>query len=218
MKAKVGKNYINFDPKNKISNIYKFSPNEIIKDKLVQDLVMDPVLINIAGEYLGTDPIFDFVAMWWSTDSNNKTDDAAQDFHFDLDRPKWLKIFLYLTDVNEKNGPHCYIAKSHKAGNKPQNILKRGYVRVSDKELIKYYPKNNFKEIKGPAGTIIFGDTSCWHKGKPISKGERLILQLEYTSSLFGSNLPKLVLKNYSDQFQKFCKKNKHYSQNIELI
>ena len=218
MKAKVGKNYINFDPENKVSNIYKFSPNEIIKDKLVQDLVMDPILINIAGEYLGTDPIFDFVAMWWSTDSNNKTDDAAQDFHFDLDRPRWLKIFLYLTDVNEKNGPHCYIAKSHKVGNKPHNILKRGYVRVSDKELIKYYPKNTFKEIKGPAGTIIFGDTSCWHKGKPISKGERLILQLEYTSSLFGYNMPKLVTKNYSDQFKEFCKKNKHYSQNIELI
>ncbi len=217
MKAKVGKNYINFDPKNKISNIYKFSSNDIINDELVQDLIMDPLLINIAGEYLGANPIFDFPAMWWSTDSKKINEDAAQDFHFDLDRPKWLKIFIYLTDVDENNGPHCYISQSHKVGNKPQNILERGYVRVSDKELIKCYPKNKFKEITGPAGTIVFGDTSCWHKGKPISKGERLIFQLEYTSSLFGYNMPKLVLNDYSQRFKSFCNQNKYYSQNIQL-
>ena len=31
--------------------------------------------------------------------------------------------------------------KTHKVGNKPQEILNRGYVRVTDKELEKYYPK-----------------------------------------------------------------------------
>lgn len=217
MKAKVGKNYINFDPKNKISNIYKFSSNDIINDELVQDLIMDPLLINIAGEYIGANPIFDFPAMWWSTDSKKINEDAAQDFHFDLDRPKWLKIFIYLTDVDENNGPHCYISQSHKAGNKPQNILERGYVRVSDKELTKYYHKNKFKEITGPAGTIVFGDTSCWHKGKPIIKGDRLIIQLEYTNSLFGANYPKLKINNPSTKFSKFCRENKFYSQNIKL-
>ena len=178
---------------------------------------MDPVLINIAGEYLGAEPIFDFIAMWWSTDSKNKNEDAAQEYHFDLDRPKWIKIFIYLTDVNNDNGPHCYISGSHKIGNKPQEILDKGYVRISDKELLKFYNKNDFKEVTGPAGTITFGDTLCWHKGKPFIRGERLILQLEYTSSLFGLNIKPFNAKKASTQFKSFCNKNKFYTKNINI-
>ena len=218
LKAKVGNDQILFDPKDKKSNIYKFNSNDLIQNQWVQKLIMDPVLINIAGTYLGANPIFDFAAMWWSTDSKTKKEDAAQEYHFDLDRPKWLKIFIYLTDVNKDNGPHCYISKTHKVGNKPQEILDRGYVRVTDKELEKYYPKSSLKEVTGPSGTIVFGDTSCWHKGKPIVKGDRLILQLEYTNSLFGLNLPKFTINNPSSSFTAFCKKNNIYTQNINLI
>ena len=217
LKAKVGENQILFDPKNKKSNIYKFNPNDVIQNKWVQDLIMDPVLINIAGTYLGANPIFDFAAMWWSTDFKTQMEDAAQEYHFDLDRPKWLKIFIYLTDVNKDNGPHCYISGTHKVGSKPQEILNRGYVRVADEELIKHYPKNTFKEVTGQAGMIVFGDTSCWHKGKPIVEGDRLILQLEYTSSLFGLNLPKFKVSNKTKSFSEFCHKNSYYTQNIIL-
>lgn len=218
LKANVGTDEILFNPNNKKSNIYKFNPNDIIQNKWVQELIMDPVLISIAGSYLGTHPIFDFAAMWWSTDSKKNKEDAAQEYHFDLDRPKWLKIFIYLTDVNGDNGPHCYISETHKVGSKPQDILNRGYVRVSDQELKKYYPKSNFKEITGLSGTIVFGDTGCWHKGKPIIKGDRLILQLEYTSSLFGLNLPKFKIANPGIEFSEFCKNNKKYLKNIKLV
>ena len=218
LKAKVGNNQILYDPKDKKSNIYKFSSNDLIQNQWVQELIMDPVLINIAANYLGVNPIFDFAAMWWSTDSKTKNEDAAQEYHFDLDRPKWLKIFIYLTDVNKDNGPHCYISGTHKVGNKPQEILNRGYVRVADKELENHYPKSNLKEVTGPSGTIVFGDTGCWHKGKPIVKGDRLILQLEYTGSLFGLNLPKFKVNKPSSKFITFCKKNNIYTQNINLI
>lgn len=217
LKAKVGEDQIIFDPEDKKSNIYKFNPNDIINNHWVQHLIMDPVLINIAGFYLGSNPIFDFAAMWWSTDLKEKKEDGAQEYHFDLDRPKWLKIFIYLTDVNKDNGPHCYISGTHKVGNKPQEILNKGYVRVADFELEKYYPKSSFKEVTGPAGTIVFGDTGCWHKGKPIVKGDRLILQLEYTSSLFGLNLPKFRISNPSTAFSKFCENNKVFTKNIQL-
>ena len=218
LKSKIGGNYISFDPKRIESNIYKFNPKDLIKNHRVQELIMDPVLINIAGQYLESEPIFDFAAMWWSTDFKIIREDAAQDYHFDLDRTKWLKIFIYLSDVNTDNGPHCYISGSHKVGNKPQETLDKGYVRINDKELLKFYNKNDFKEVTGPAGTVLFGDTSCWHKGKPIVKGDRLILQLEYTSSLFGSNIPKFELESYSNRFRDFCNDNKFYSQNVKLI
>ena len=72
LKAKVGNDQILFDPKDKKSNIYKFNSNDLIQNQWVQKLIMDPVLINIAGTYLGANPIFDIAAMWWSTDSKTK--------------------------------------------------------------------------------------------------------------------------------------------------
>jgi hypothetical protein len=72
LKTKVGDDYTYFDLKNKKHNIYKFDSNDLVNNKWVQKLIMDPVLKNTAGEYLGAEPIFDFAAMWWSTDSKKK--------------------------------------------------------------------------------------------------------------------------------------------------
>ena len=134
-----------------------------------------------------------------------------------MDRIKWLKIFFYVNDVAPENGPHCYIKYSHKPGNKPKELLKRGYKRIPDEDLEKYYKQEDFVELCGEAGSIIAGDTKCWHKGKHLTKGHRLVMQFEYTSSLFGSNYPKLIVNKSSDAFKEFCKNNQRYSSNIHF-
>ena len=56
----------------------------------------------------------------------------AQLYHFDLDRPKWLKFFIYLNDVeNISHGPHLFIEKTHKLFSKPYKILIKRYQRIS---------------------------------------------------------------------------------------
>jgi hypothetical protein len=214
LKSKTTEGDFYFDQRNIFSKSYKYNSNQLINNKIIQELIMDPFLINVARNYLKCDPIFDFVSMWWSTDYNSE-EDVAQEFHFDLDRPKWIKIFIYINDVSNLNGPHCYVEKSHINDSKPIELLDKRYVRISDNDINNYYNKSQIKEITGRAGTIIFGDTLCWHKGKPIEKGSRLILQFEYTNSLFGINIPKLeVNKNFVD-FKNFCKQNKRFSKNI---
>ena len=216
LKANVNSQKICFNENKLISNIYKFNSEDLLNDSVVQDLIMDPLLINVARNYFKSEPIFDYPAMWWSTDYKVKIDDAAQDYHFDMDRIKWLKVFIYLSDVNDKNGPHSYISGSHRENAKPQNSLEKGYVRIEDSELEKYYSKNRFKEIKGEKGTIVFGDTLCWHKGKPITEGNRLVLQFQYTSSLFGIIKTQSVSKN-SEKFFKFCNENPVFSKNLKF-
>jgi hypothetical protein len=49
-------------------------------------------------------------------------------------------------------------------------------------------------EIIAPRGTLIAVDTSGLHKGKPVVAGHRLILQLEYTSALFGQGYAHLTV------------------------
>ena len=51
--------------------------------------------------------------MWWSSKSNFNDPKSAQEFHFDLDSIKWLKFFIYLTDVEANTGPHIYVKGTH---------------------------------------------------------------------------------------------------------
>lgn len=205
-----------YDELHPVSEIYKLDMLDLINNRDIQDLIMNPVLINVARNYLECEPIFDFPAMWWSTTFlKEASTDAAQLYHFDLDRIKWLKIFFYLNEVTPENGPHCYIKGSHRSGNKPKELLKRGYARIPDSDLKKYYRQEDFIEICGEVGTIFAGDTKCWHKGKRLEKGHRLVLEFEYTTSMFGANYPKLKVQQSSDAFKEFCRKNIRYSSNI---
>ena len=106
-----------------------------------------------------------------------------------------MKFFVYLTDVDISSGPHCYIEGTHRPKSK-KNFLKKGYVRIPDNEIKMNYPSEIIKEIKGEAGTIIVGDTSCFHKGLPPINSKRLILEFEYSNSLFGSETTKISSSN----------------------
>jgi hypothetical protein len=219
--AKVPPKYdakIIYDPANPVAEIYRFDMNDLVNNEDVQALMMDPVLINIARNYLQSEPIFDFPAMWWSTSfSKEASSEAAQLYHFDMDRIKWLKIFIYLNDVDMDNGPHSYIRGSHKVGAKPKHILKRGYVRIEDKELAPYYKKEDFVTLVGQQGEIFAGDTKCWHKGNPLKKSHRLVLEFQYTSSLFGTNYPPLSVSHASKAFRDFCENNSIYASKISF-
>ncbi|MDP3557252.1 MAG: phytanoyl-CoA dioxygenase family protein [Bacteroidota bacterium] len=205
-----------FDPKNPISEIYRFEQNDLINNTDIQQLIMDPVLINVARNYLGCEPIFDFPAMWWSTTFlKEASSEAAQLYHFDLDRIKWLKIFIYLNDVTSENGPHRLIKSSHLPGAKPQELLNRGYARIPDEDILKHYKPDDFLVVIGDAGSMFAEDTKCWHKGTPLKSGNRLVLEFEYTSSLFGANYPKFEVKNISDEFKQFCINNPIYASNF---
>lgn len=207
-----------YDPLNPLAEIYRLDMQYLINNEDIQQLIMDPVLINIARNYLRCEPIFDFPAMWWSTSYQKEaSSEAAQLYHFDMDRVKWLKIFFYINDVTSENGPHCYIKGTHKLGAKPPELLKHGYARFPDSDMRTYYKEEDFIELCGDAGSIFAGDTKCWHKGKNLQKGHRLVLEFEYTSSLFGGNYPKLEIRNSADEFKRFCNNNKIYSSNIHF-
>ena len=209
---------IMYHPEAPLAEIYRFDVQDLVNNKDIQQLMMDPVLLNFARNYLGCEPIFDFPAMWWSTAFQKEaSSEAAQLYHFDMDRVKWLKVFFYINDVTIDNGPHCYIEGSHKPGAKPAHLLERGYARIPDADVEPYYLPDAVKVICGEAGSMFIGDTKCWHKGTPLKKGHRLVLELEYTSSLFVANLPKMIIHNASDAFKEFCNTHQTFASNIEI-
>jgi hypothetical protein len=181
---------------------YDIAQRDILANPTVQQLLMDSGLHRVAQGFLRCSPILDLLAMWWSRPfGGGPSTEAAQLYHFDMDRIKFLKFFFYLTDVTPESGPHCYVRGSSKR--KPAAILQDG--RTPDEAIHKHYPQEALVEICGEAGSIIAVDTRGWHKGKPLTEGERLILQFEYTNSMFGQNYTKVALpKAASASFRDF--------------
>lgn len=187
-RASGGPDLVVYDPRRPAAELVKFREASLVGHPAIQRLAADASLIAVAQQYLDSAPVLDIVTMWWSTlRSSEASVEAAQLFHFDMDRIKWLKFFFYLTDVTPDRGPHCYVARSHRAGGQPRELLRRGYARIPDADIARHYPEDRVREITGPRGTIFAADTRAFHKGVPPRTGDRLLLELEWCDSLFGS-------------------------------
>jgi hypothetical protein len=162
----------------------------------VQQLMSDASLIAVAQNYLKSKPIFSAVNLTWSAATKDRPDaNAAQEFHWDMERIKWLRYFIYLTDVTSESGPHCFIKGTHRAGAIPQHLLRQGYTRIKDDVIFDLYGKDACCEFTGLRGTIIAEDSRGLHKGKMLTRGDRLLLAFEMSNTTFGSN-KRHIIKN----------------------
>ncbi|TAE30390.1 MAG: hypothetical protein EAZ92_04735 [Candidatus Kapaibacterium sp.] len=199
---------IPYDRNNLKANLYDFAPQDLLENPIIQRLITDESILTFARELLGPSVRLHNVTMWWSNADfhNVSKNTAAQLYHVDMDTIKWIKIFFYLTDVGPENGPHCYIAKSHR--NAPKAVYREG--RIEDEEIAAHFPKEDIKEITGAAGTILAADTVGLHKGKPLTKGERLLFQLTFGITGFGYDPPRKITVNekFSPEFLAKIDKN----------
>ena len=151
----------------------------------VQEYATDPAMAAITRAYLGQPVLMDEVAFWWTTTA--RSEDAninAQMYHQDRDRLSFLKFFVYLTDVTPETGPHMYVRGTHRDLPRPL----RGDGRKSDDAVAAAGLGYRVAELCGPAGTIMAVDTIGLHKGKTPISGDRLALENEFSTSLFGMN------------------------------
>lgn len=170
---------------------YDFATQDLLQNKDIQGLLADMSFPSVASAYLEARPMVDVLSMWWHTSFSDSPDmNAAQYYHFDMDRPKWLKFFIYLTDVTTETWAHTFIEGSHQTNAIPSSMLKKGYARLTDKEVEEYYSKEKVIEFIAPRGTIIAEDTRGLHKWKHVKKDDRLILQIQFSNSMFGGDYP----------------------------
>lgn len=178
-----------FDPANPKSKTYRLNEPAIAQNTSMQKLMADASILAIAERYIGITPHLSMLNLWWSANYGVEPGDAAaQSFHFDYDPPpKWLLFFVYLTDVGPDNGPHVFVRGSHKAGHKAATeLLKRGYVRISDEDMANAFGRENIIEIHGKRGTVLAVDTRGFHKGKVLTNGHRLMAQLTFSHPAFS--------------------------------
>lgn len=178
-----------FDPQVPRSRRYDIPETDLLACNSVQELLADESLLRLAQDYIGSAPVHDLVAGWWSAPGAGSAAKAAQLFHFDLDRPRFVKLFVYLTDVGQETGPHAFVRGTHRF--LPSEF--RGDRRYSDEEVERRF-RSQVLRLAGPRGTVFLADTRGLHKGEPVVRGHRLVFQLELASSLFGQTYTRPVL------------------------
>ena len=110
-------------------------------------------------------------------------------FHYDAMHPGFIKFFVYLTDVDTDNGPHCVVPTSHR----PDIVgwkLRFGPRRISDERIERAYPGMT-RELVGPKGIVIAEDTRAFHKGKQPRRGCRFVLELYFVNVGVGKEIPE---------------------------
>jgi hypothetical protein len=153
------------------------------------ELSSDPFLLSIVQAYMGAPPIFQspiaFLNSYSKVTSEKQLSDTAQLYHHDMHRLSFVKLFIYLTDVELGSGPHTLIKGTHRK--RPDALWADG--RHTDETVTKAGLIKNEVKITGKQGTIFLVDTSALHKGAHPETESRLMAQVQYTNSLFGRPL-----------------------------
>lgn len=182
----------NRDPKKQINFNDRFNFRELYimniinphkECEVIDKIFRNKTLVEIVKNYLGTYPKLDSTQIFWSLPYYDKFGRPKEPpnkefgFHYDIDGFKFLKFFIYLTDVIDHNcGQHIFIIKKNK-----KTFKEKIFRRIDDKYAFDQY---NFriKNIFGNKGTAFLEDTSYYHKGNFPLK-ERGMLAFTYNLS-----------------------------------
>ncbi|MGC4119812.1 MAG: phytanoyl-CoA dioxygenase family protein [Myxococcales bacterium] len=140
----------------------------------VADLMNRPELLAIARRYLGCTPTIAQLGLDWSAPSSNEPW-SVQRFHRDYDDWRVLKLFVYLTDVDEGSGPHEYVLGSHRDSGRIRALP------YSAEDIDRRYGAQGRRQVLGPRGTSFLADTWGIHKGNVPTSRPRLMLQVQYS-------------------------------------
>lgn len=135
---------------------------------------------------------------------NNKGSGGG--WHRDSVNVNEFKAILYLSDVEEENGPFTYLLGSHDDTNVINSInfcgIQYGQLRLTEEEVLKIEKKFNLKKttFTAKAGTLILVDTRGIHIGSPIKKGARYALTNYYSPLAIYDKMmgysSKVIIKN----------------------
>ena len=173
-----------------VQNVGGYGLKDVIACPHLFEIANDPKIISVIRNYLGAPPTIIVASAFQSFAGKNQARDA-QLFHMDYDDYKFCKLFIYLTDVDEKSGPHVYLDSTHRLQTMAQKrasyskgtknfdewwIIK---LRKTDEEVQEYLGINPTK-ILGKAGSAFLVDTRGIHKGLLPENKDRLICQITY--------------------------------------
>jgi hypothetical protein len=125
-------------------------------------------------------------------------------YHCDENSYKFLKVFIYLNDVNLEGGPFTYALGSHKN----KTLLYQSKYHYTDTEINNAYSKDKIFYATANLGDVIIGNTRGFHKGTKVKNTERTMITLNFGMHPDDFNFNNKL--NYSnlntEKLNPFCK------------
>jgi hypothetical protein len=137
-------------------------------------LANSKLLLGLAARYLRCQPTISALGLRWSFPVC-EGESVLQSFHRDSEDWRYLKVLVYLTDVDASAGPHVYVHGSH---------LTQAPVRLrfySDAEIAGAHRPEHLLTATGARGFCFAVDTAGIHKGAAPLNHPRLMLQIQYS-------------------------------------
>jgi hypothetical protein len=143
---------------------------------IAKQLAHNTKLVEIAKKYLEKEPKIKSVHSWWSFPQDKESYIHNYGYHYDIDSYKFVKFFIYLTDVDLDCGPHVIVSNTHKR----KTMYEKRNRKLTEEQAQKLFKKEQINVMTGKAGEGFFEDTFAYHKGTAPKK-PRLIFQVEYS-------------------------------------
>jgi hypothetical protein len=149
------------------------------------ELALGPRMLDLANSYLGLWSKLEYVDLWYTKPADAEAErKASQRWHRDYNDRHLLKAFIYLGDVDEEAGPFEYVPRSAPGGELgdlwPWRPLGENY--PPQDELAKRIEGRPVETFTGPKGTMIFCNTSGFHRGGFATVKPRALATFTYSS------------------------------------
>ena len=156
------------------THVAYYGAEDVVRCPHVFDLANSEVVLSGLARLFGCKPTIAYMTAWWSIAGHDRGEQAEL-FHRDVDDWRFIKLFLYATDVDEDAGPHGYVPGSHRAA----KLLR--IKRFTEEEVRATFGQDSVMRFTGPAGTCFLENTFGIHRGYPPARRNRLIVQIVYS-------------------------------------
>ena len=148
-------------------------------------LAAGPRLLDLANAYLGLWSKLEYVDLWYTKPADAGAErQSSQRWHRDFNDKHLLKVFVYLRDVDEEAGPFEYVPRSA-PGNELGGLWEWRPMSESyppQDELAERISGRPVQTFTGPKGTVIFCNTSGFHRGGFATGKPRILATFTYES------------------------------------
>jgi len=152
-------------------------------------------LLDLANAYLEMWAKLEYVDLWYTPPAGADERRSSQRWHRDFNDRHLLKAFIYLVDVDAETGPFEYVPRSAPGGELdalwPWRPLGENYPPEDE-----FADRTDGRSVTftAPKGTIIFCNTSGFHRGGFVTRKPRALATLTWDSP---ASLKALSERNY---------------------
>ncbi len=155
-------------------HVAPYKDGDVVECPHLLRIANSPDVLAVTAELFGCKPTLSQLSLWWSVPGHAKPEEA-EFFHRDVDEWHFIKLFVYLTDVDRDSGPHVFVKGS------PDIPKLLRIKRYEDSDVEKAFGVDRIIQFTGKAGTAFLENTFGLHKGQMCVSNRRLLFQAQYS-------------------------------------